>query len=70
MSKVHIQAIGKLQREIDRLKSLNTDLLEACKIALPLLKKHTCKYHGPMVCDKCYAVESLNDAIAKTERKE
>ncbi len=42
-------------------------LLEACRLAIPVIKKHTCKYHGPMVCDKCRMVEYLKSAISKAE---
>ena len=43
------------------------DMYEALKVIEPFLKHNKCKYHGPMVCDKCKAQKLLQQALAKAE---
>ena len=43
------------------------DLLAAVKALLPLIVRHTCHFHGAMVCDGCETVKRAEAAISKAE---
>ena len=64
------EALVENEANADRIvKAVNChdELVEALKTVVTLLSPHTCKFHGPMVCDKCHAIETARKALAKAE---
>lgn len=58
----------KAIEEAEKVLTTGLQLFEACETAaLAGLFAHKCVYHGPMICDKCVAVEKIRAAIAATE---